>query len=329
MIVTLTANPSVDLTYAVPALTRGELHRARAEPAEPSGKGVNVTRALVANGVASTAVFPCGGPIGQVLQGLLHDEHVPFVAVPVAGPVRVNVSVVEPDGSATKINGPGPTLSPVELHQFVTETLDTAGQATWLVASGSLPPGIEPGFYAEVGERAHRLGVRFALDTSGQALAEGLAARPEVVKPNLAELAELVARPLPTLGAAASAGAELLQRGAAAVMVSVGADGALLVTPRGLWHAEAPVGLAPAPVSTVGAGDALLAGLLAGWEARDELGPGALAEAVAWASASLRLPGSRVPVVTDADRHLVRGSDHPDPGRPLGTATIHPGEGGT
>lgn len=314
MIVTVTPNPSVDLTYAVGALVRGQLHRARVEPAEPSGKGINVTRALAGNGRDSTAVFPSGGATGETLRALLSDEGISFVAVPIAGAVRVNVAVVEPGGTATKFNAPGPTVTEAETARLLTATLESARRATWVVASGSLPPGVDAGFYAALSRHAHTIGARFALDTSGPSLLAGLAAGADVVKPNLEEVAESTGRSLRTLGDAAAAGNELRSRGAATVVVSAGAAGALLIDDRGVLHAEARV---PAPASTVGAGDALLAGLLAGWEAHGRLGVEALAEAVAWASASLRLPGSRVPRITEADRRAVGATDRPELDRPL------------
>ena len=116
MIVTLTPNPSVDRTIEVDALHRGAVLRARATRVDPGGKGVNVSRALAANGRETRAVLPAGGWEGEQLAALLAPSDVPVVVVPVAGSVRANVSVVEPDGTVTKLNEPGPRLSAEEVE---------------------------------------------------------------------------------------------------------------------------------------------------------------------------------------------------------------------
>lgn len=298
MIVTLTPNPSIDRTLEVPALVPGEVHRAVRQHREPSGKGVNVTRALTVNGVPSLAVLACGGPEGSELTALLDREKVSYRAVPIAGSVRVNVSLTEPGGRVTKVNEAGPALSDAELTELTGTALAAAGPGDWIACSGSLPPGAPPDYYAGVGQRAHRAALRFALDTSGAALAHGLAAAPDVVKPNVAELAGVTGRPITSFGEALGGARDLLARGAGSVLVSLGADGALLVTGQGAWHARAS---APVVRSTVGAGDALLAGFLAAGGA----GPAALAEAVLWATAAVAMDGSYVPVIDDERRAAI------------------------
>ncbi len=299
MIVTVTPNPSVDWTLDIPSLSRGIVHRASGHHQEPSGKGVNVARALTNNGVRSVAVLPIGGTKGTELSALLAEEGVDFVPVPIAGSVRVNVSLTEPDGTATKINAAGPELSPSEVDRLI-ETVVVVGEgAGWVVGAGSLPHGVGVDFYAVLAERVRDTGARFALDSSGPALVAGLSARPDLIKPNVDELSEAVGRPVLTLGDVVAAGRDLVRRGAATVVVSLGADGALLVTDSQVVHAEAHVA---APRSTVGAGDALLAGCLAGGGD----GVAALREAVAWGSAAVQVEGSHVPQVTQAYRDTVR-----------------------
>jgi 1-phosphofructokinase family hexose kinase len=313
MIVTVTLNPSVDRTYEVAALAVGEVNRAARVHQEPSGKGVNVTRALTVNRVPSLAVLPCGGPEGDTLIALLEAEQVVYRAVPISGSVRVNISVAEPGGRATKINEAGASLDRAELERLTSAALAATGPGDWLAASGSLPPGVPPDYYAHLGRRAHEAGLRFALDTSGAALRAGLAAGPDVVKPNVDELAEVTGTQIRSPGAAIAAARELLARGAGCVVVSMGADGALLVSPDGTWHASAG---APRVRSTVGAGDALLAGFLAG----GGTGEGALREAVLWATAAVGAPGSHVPLIDDAVRGAIHvrirqqaGLSHPRP----------------
>jgi 1-phosphofructokinase len=310
VIFTVTPNPSVDWTFEVGSLTRGQLHRASESHAEASGKGVNVSRALASNGIATTAVLPLGGPVAAELAALLTAEGVDFVAVPISGAVRVNVSLSEPDGVATKVNSPGPILSRAEIGELAARTLQAVQPSDWVVASGSLPPGVDRDLYARIGSGAHDRNARFALDSSGPALAAGLAARPDVIKPNIDELAEATGAVIETFGDAADAAHQLIARGAACVLVSAGPDGALLVTAELTCHAEATV---PTMRSTVGAGDALLAGFIAGRADSAE----ALAEATAWASAALGVHGSHVPAVTAAHRSTVRLSRTADLARPL------------
>jgi len=310
VIFTVTPNPSVDWTFDVGSLTRGQLHRASESHAEASGKGVNVSRALASNGIATTAVLPLGGPVAAELAALLTAEGVDFVAVPISGAVRVNVSLTEPDGLATKVNSPGPVLSRAEIGELVARTLQAAQPGDWVVGSGSLPPEADRDLYARIGAGAHDRGALFALDSSGPALAAGLSARPDVIKPNIEELAEVTGAVIETFGDAADAAHQLIAGGAACVLVSAGPDGALLVTDELICHAEATVTTAR---STVGAGDALLAGFIAG---RAD-GAEALAEATAWATAALGVRGSHVPAVTGAHRSAVRLSRTVDLARPL------------
>jgi 1-phosphofructokinase len=310
MIVTVTPNPSVDWTLEIPSLTRGAVHRASGQHQEPSGKGVNVTRALTNNDIPSVAVLPIGGAEGAELSALLAEEGVDFVPVPIAGSVRVNVSLTEPDGTATKINAAGPELSRTEVDQLVDAVVAASNGASWVVGSGSLPQGVAVDFYAALTERVRGTGARFALDSSGPALVAGLAARPHLVKPNVEELSDAVGQPVLTLGDVVAAGQDLVRRGAATVVVSLGADGAVLVTDTQMVHAEARVA---APRSTVGAGDALLAGCLAGGGE----GIAALREAVAWGSAAVQVEGSHVPHVTRVHRDAVHVHDTVDANRTL------------
>lgn len=302
MIITLTPNPSVDRTLEISSLTPGGVHRATAEHEEPSGKGVNVSRALTNNDVASLAILPIGGSAGAQLESLLRAERVDFEAIPISEAVRVNISLTEPGGRATKINATGPELSTAELRSLTSALLDRVSEGDWVVASGSLPRGVSSDYYATVGGLVHQAGGCFALDASGQPLLAGLSAGPDVIKPNVEELEEAVGRPIHTLGDAVAAARQLIERGARSAVVSMGRDGALLVDADQVLHASAQ---APNPRSTIGAGDALLAGFIAGGGD----GETALREAVAWATAAVGMEGSRVPVITEHHRSLVRVSE--------------------
>jgi 1-phosphofructokinase/6-phosphofructokinase 2 len=303
MIVTLTPNPSIDRAVLIDALRRGEVHRARSSRIDPGGKGVNVSRALAAQGGSTLAVLPSGGPEGHLLEELLDAAGVHHHPVPVRGSVRMNISVLEPDGTTTKLNEPGPDLSAAEVEALLTTTLDRAAGADgssgadWVVGCGSLPPGAPSDLYAVLVRRVRERGGHVAIDSSGPPFAAAVAARPHLVKPNHEELAELVEHDLPTLGHVRDAARELVAAGIDVVAVSLGGDGALLVTADECVHARATI---TAPLSTVGAGDCMLAGLLHGLSSGR--GPAdALALGVTWGAAAVTLPGSRVPAPDDLD----------------------------
>ncbi|MYW16012.1 1-phosphofructokinase [Streptomyces sp. SID2955] len=294
MILTVTPNPSLDRTYEVPALERGEVVRATGERMDPGGKGVNVSRAVAAAGRRTVAVLPLGGAPGALVAALLDAQGIEVAPVPVAGATRSNIALAESDGLLTKINAPGPELSAQEQELLLDTVRAQSREADWIACCGSLPRGLAPSWYADVVTRAHAAGARIALDTSGRALSEALRARPDVVKPNAEELSAAVARPLATVGDALQAAEEVRALGARAVLASLGADGQLLVSEAGAWFGSARVS---AVRSNVGAGDASLAGfLIAGGT-----GPEALASAVAHGAAAVTLPGSVMPAPADLD----------------------------
>ncbi|KUO18696.1 1-phosphofructokinase [Streptomyces dysideae] len=294
MILTVTPNPSLDRTYEVPSLDRGEVIRATGERMDPGGKGVNVSRAVAAAGQRTVAVLPLGGAPGALVADLLDAQGIEVAPVPVAGATRSNIALAESDGVLTKINAPGPELSAAEQELLLNTVHRQSHDADWIACCGSLPRGLAPAWYAEVVARAHAGGARIALDTSGPALLEALRERPDVVKPNAEELAEAVGRPLFTVGDAVKAAEELREMGARAVLASLGADGQLLVDGAGAWFGSARVDVVR---SNVGAGDSSLAGfLIAGGS-----GPEALASAVAHGAAAVQLPGSVMPSPSDLD----------------------------
>ncbi|MFE5556201.1 1-phosphofructokinase [Streptomyces sp. NPDC056544] len=304
MILTVTPNPSLDRAYEIPSLVRGRVLRAGGERVDPGGKGVNVSRSAAAAGVRTTAVLPLGGAPGILLAELLGAQGVDVTAVSIAGQTRSNIALTEPDGTLTKINSPGPALSPDESALLLDTVRSAAAEATWVACCGSLPRGIDPRWYADLVAQVHAAGARIALDTSGPALPGALAAGPEVINPNASELASAVGRPLPTLGDVVKAAEELRERGAGAVLASLGGDGQLLVSAEGTYYGTAP---APEVRSTVGAGDASLAGfLIAGGT-----GPRALASALAHGAAAVQLPGSAMPTPADLRPDRVRVTEDP------------------
>ncbi len=324
MILTVTPNPSIDRTVHVGRLVRGSVLRSSRTAVHPSGKGVNVARCLTANGVAARAVVPLGGQEGEQFARMLAGEGIDFMPVPIRGTVRVNISVREADGTVTKINESGPALSEDEVAALFEATVAAAADANWLVASGSLPRGAA-GFYVRLARWARRAGLPFAVDTRGDLLGPVAACGVGLIKPNLPELAAATGRRPATLGEAARAAEGLAAAGGCSVVASLGPDGALLVQDGRVWHGEAGVETVR---SAVGAGDALLAGFLAG----GARGPEALRTALAWAAAACRLDDSRVPSgddITDEGVQLYARVDEARrlTRRPVATANTSGGEG--
>ena len=321
MIVTLTANPSLDRTVALPGpLERGHVQRAVAVTSGPGGKGVNVARVVQAAGRPAVAVLP-GGHDDPLLHAL-RDAGLTHRAVPVHGQVRVNLTLSEPDGTTTKINDPGLPLDAQVLQQLADVLMQEATGARWAVLSGSLPPGVPSDWYAELIARLTGRGVDVAVDTSGPALlatlADGVTTLPTLLKHNGEELAQIAGTPgldlEHDLDAAVAAATAVVQRGVRAVLATLGAAGALLVTREGAWSAVPPKVRAR---STVGAGDSALAGyLLADLTGADPADR--LRSAVAHGAAAVALPGSTLP--TPADLALGEVSVTRLHARPLRTA---------
>ncbi|SNS86284.1 1-phosphofructokinase [Geodermatophilus pulveris] len=325
-VVTFTANPSLDRTLVLPGpLPRGGVTRLAPSSTEPGGKGVNVARAVAAAGSDVRTVLPAADddPILRALHGL----GLPTESVPVAAPARTNYSLVEPDGTTTKLNEPGAPLDGAARAALAAALHRHAEGARWVVLSGSLPPGTPLDWYAELVRSLRDSGARIAVDTSEaplQALlAAGPDAAPDLLKPNSEELAQLSGVPethLTTNRAAALAAlSELHARGVAEVLLTLGADGALLSCAEGVWSATPP---RIAVRSTVGAGDCSLAGYvladLAGAPPAERL-----RSAVAHGAASAALPGSAVPTPAQVAALRVEVSGVRTVGLP-GTATAPP-----
>jgi 1-phosphofructokinase len=309
VIVTVTPNPSLDRALDVDHLAVGEVNRAHAVHVDAGGKGINVSRALVRQGIDSVAVLPVGGVDGARLVGLLAEHGVPAEPVPVHGDTRSNVTLVDASGATTKVNAPGVPLTPSEVDDLLgVVAAQLAAAPTAVVGAGSLPAGADDDFFVRLAALAGRHGVRVALDTSGAPLAEAVRAGGlELIKPNEHELAELVGRELGCIGEAVAAAREAIAAGTRAVLVSLGPNGALLVTADRSWWAG---GARLQPASTVGAGDATLAGYLSAVG----LEPGArLRTAVAWGRAAVLLPGTQVPEPSQIDLAAVRLVPDPDP----------------
>ena len=312
MIVTLTPNPSHDRTVALAGrLERGAVQRAESVTSQAGGKGVNISRASVSAGIPSIAVLPAPAEDPFVLE--LLAAGIDCRPVPTTGTLRVNITISEPDGTTTKLNSPGPTVTPTVLAALTESLLRRAASADWIVLAGSLPPGAPVTWYAELVGVLREHGARIAVDTSEaplRALVDGLpASAPHLMKPNGEELASFTGGDPDLLEsdpqAAAKAARTLVDRGVETVLATLGANGAVLVTERGAWHATPPP---TSVVSTVGAGDSSLFGYLLG-DIRNRTPAQRLALAVAYGSAAAGLPGTTIPQPSQVTPELVSVRD--------------------
>lgn len=303
MILTLTLNPSIDRTVELPArLERGAVQRAASHAAEvAAGKGVNVTRVLTAAGVPSTAIVMADPD--DHFAAMLAADRVDAVCVPTGAPTRTNIALTEADGTTTKINEPGAALDAEAIAAMLDAVRTNAARADWFVVAGSLPSGTQAEVVVEAiaAAREANPAIRIAVDSSGAPLAAAVAAGGvDLAKPNDEELEELLgmaAGAIHDQPTAVAAARELNARGVGTVLLTLGGDGAILVDREHALHASPP----PTTVrSTVGAGDASLAGWLIA-ESRGDTPALRLRQAVAYGSAAAAMPGTGFPIPADAD----------------------------
>jgi 6-phosphofructokinase 2 len=261
-IVTLTMNPALDIATATHSIEPSHKLRCSMPRYDPGGGGINVARAVHALGGDATAIFPIGGPAGEMIRHMLQQEGVAHRAVAISGFTRESLAVEElTSGKQFRFILPGPELSLADQERCLDELSAAATDAAYVVVSGSLPPGAPDNFYGRISELARRQGKRFVLDTSGAALKQagfGI----YLLKPSLRELADLAARDIRTERDEELAAQQIIAQGRCEILVlSLGAQGALLATASGCERFSAiPVDAR----STVGAGDSMLAGIVLG-----------------------------------------------------------------
>ncbi len=270
-VLTVTLNPALDLTVQLPALHLGEVNRSDNLQVHAAGKGLNVAQVLADLGHQLTVTGFLGEANAQPFEQLFAARGFTDEFVRVAGETRSNIKLAEADGRITDINGPGLEVGAAQRDELLARLEHLVPGHELVVVAGSLPRGVEVPWFVEMLQRLARLGARVALDTSGAALREGLALSPWLIKPNEEELAQ--ARDLDPADAQALADeARRLNARIEHVVMSQGAAGVSWFSPAAAWHAQPPK---VRVVSTVGAGDSLLAGmlhgLLAGWPAERTL----------------------------------------------------------
>jgi len=299
VIYTVTLNPALDRTLYVESLVPGQSTRIRREARYAGGKGIDVSRALREMGSDSIALGLIGGFDGKELEGRLLLAGVACRFTRIANETRTNIIIQdEPSGAETALLARGPEVQPSELMDFL-DVMEKLPDMSFLIISGSLPPGLTPEVYSRMVTVGNERRARVVLDTTGDALRQGIHARPAVIKPNRFELAELAGKELADVRAVSEYSASLLDR-VETVLVSMGADGIVMVTRDRVFHARPP----KVPVrSTVGAGDCAVAGFVHGLAAGDS-NTDALRRAVATGTAATLNPGTGLCRCADIDTIL-------------------------
>jgi tagatose 6-phosphate kinase len=300
MILVVCLNPALDVTHHVESVDWAGVNRPAAVYARPGGKGINVARTLYALGADVVLLGLAGGPTGNAIEAELRALGLSVAFTHIAGDTRRTFTVVDASGTAAVFNESGPEVSAAEWDEFRAAyrrvLLIAARQDAVVVLSGSLPPGLPADAYATLITTAKAAGVPTLLDTSGAALRHGIAAGPDIVKPNLAELSALSRREARDSGhsgapegaqtSAIMAAAAVREAGVESVVVSLGADGLLADTPAGRWHARPQAVVAG---NATGAGDAVVAALAHGLVSGRPW-PGRLRHAVALGAATVASP---------------------------------------
>jgi 1-phosphofructokinase len=300
-VITVTLNPAIDQTVALTTLTHGAVNIAESTATNPGGKGVNVASCLADWGTPVIATGILGRDNAAPFAQLFHDKGIGGRFVYQPGATRVNIKLVSAaDGATTDINLPGAAVPPATWQEWLDTLDDLSEPGRFIVLSGSLPGGLPDDSYATLCARLTGDRARVVLDTSGEALRQALAGQclPYCIKPNRHELEQWAGHPLPTLGDVLTAARALLAQGVRQVVVSLAEEGALFVGAPGAWLAQLPPFR---PVSSVGAGDALLAGWIAAqhegrdWERSMRL-------ALAFAAGKLTHLGPHLPEITVVNR---------------------------
>lgn len=260
-IATITLNPAIDKSVAIPNFTAGEVNRVNWEQSDPGGKGVNVASFLADLGFCTSVTGFIGVDNASIFEKLFNQKNMADHFVRIPGRTRVNVKIIdEVNKKITDINYPGQSPTEQDLIDLKKKIHNLVFDHDWFVLSGSLPNGIPTEFYAAVLKYLKNAGKFVVLDTSGEALRDSINEMPYAIKPNIAELEELLGRTLSTELDVLNAARTLVNTGIEYVVVSMGKEGAMFVS-----KAESVVAVPP-PIdvkSTVGAGDAMVAGFIA------------------------------------------------------------------
>jgi 1-phosphofructokinase family hexose kinase len=261
-IICVSANPAMDRRVYVDSLMPGEVNRGRNSLAMPGGKAAHVVMTARSLGVEANWIGFLGGAIGEQVEVELRKLSIDVNPIRIAASTRVNLEIIENSGKITEVLEPGGNVSPkeqTELLRLYSQNLGEKWKGALVAISGSLPPGLKPDFCGALVDIAKKAGSAVFLDTSGDALKAGLAARPSFVKPNRKEAEVLLGRALPDLQAVVTAAREIISLGSRSAAITMGAEGLVWVESKDgpAWFAQPPRLKA---ISTVGCGDTTLAG---------------------------------------------------------------------
>jgi 1-phosphofructokinase len=261
-IITVTLNPAIDQTVFVEALVPGSVHRVRESHRQAGGKGINVGTMLALGGAQVVVSGLLGDANPSIFESHFKTYGLQDAFTRIHGETRTGIKIVDLKANEnTDINLPGPAPTPGQLEALVDNLLQLVRPGGWVVIAGSLPPGVTPDFFGKLIQRLREAGARIAVDSSGAALAAAVEVGVDLAKPNAFELSELLGRELNDFESIVSAAQELRRERVPNLVVSLGSHGALFLTNEAELIASAP---AVKVVSTVGAGDSLLAGYLQG-----------------------------------------------------------------
>jgi len=256
MILTVTLNPAVDKTCELCTLRPGQVNRFTKSSSVAGGKGINVTKVLRQFHVRTAAVGFLGGNGGRLIVGAMEELGVEYYFTPIRGETRTNVNIIARDGTVTELLEPGPEITPKELEEFRKQFSGCLEQCELVVLSGSVPEGVPADIYGQLIEECHRAGRKVCLDSSGEPLRAGIAALPDMVKPNRKEMEYLAGRSLEGWEELAAEAGKLVRGGIGKVLLSAGAEGLLYMDgSRELYQPAAEV----RAVNTVGCGDTVVA----------------------------------------------------------------------
>jgi 1-phosphofructokinase len=260
-IITVTLNPAIDSTLYFHDFQVGQVNRVDREVSDPGGKGVNVAKVIKALGLKAAVTGFLGKENAAFFHNYFRQEHIKDCFIEIGGATRINIKIVdERNGQVSEINYSGLRCEETDLLKMETALQTLAAPGNWFIFSGSLPQNAPSDLYARLLRKLPN-GCKTFLDTSGTALAKGISAKPFTVKPNINELSEIMGRQLQADADILAAMDQILNSGVNQVMVSLGADGALVATCEQRWRIKPPQLTAK---STVGAGDAMVAGFVAG-----------------------------------------------------------------
>jgi 6-phosphofructokinase 2 len=301
MIATITLNPSVDEHILVQGLAIAQTNRWVRRRRYAGGKGIDVSRAIYEMGGSTTAYGFIGGSNGRVLEILLDEEGVPFSFTPIEQETRSNFIITDTKNTQqTRIDSPGPHIAKKELERFIRKMRKLRPSPDFIVAGGSVPPGVPSSIYYDLIKEAKSFQVRTILDSEGQWLKEGIKAKPYLIKPNIQEAEVLLERELGTEEAVIEAAIELRKTGIEVVVISRGEDG-IVATAKGIIVKAVPPKVKVR--SAVGAGDCTIAGLALKLSYGDSLVE-ACRLAVAMGTAAVLTPGTELCHKSDIEELL-------------------------